>query len=215
MKKIILIAIILVATCVSYGQDKEPTQVKFKLYADTTEHLSAEHPVFKQDKMILGWHWDYGRNKKLSEALGCNKMHGKVNYDSVFYQPSPYVYEKWVFDANTSNLGDSLNFIICAPVVGHNWECGTPVNSMAMEYEPTLEILNPSEFQTRDEGIFGFQNVGGDISNNPGDENYGRLMLRKDSTGHIGTVLSNAWMTDAFDYRIVEFEDTDPFYMYY
>ncbi len=73
MKTIILL---LLAINISlFAQNLEPTQSKFYIEGDSVL-INSDLPLFKQNRMLLGWHW--GGGKKMTEALKMSQIHGNT-----------------------------------------------------------------------------------------------------------------------------------------
>lgn len=188
MKKIIFFLVF--ASINLFSQDFEPTQSKFLINSDSV-FVSPDSALCYQNKMLLGWHW--GGGWKMTQSLKMSQIHG-------------FTIIGGLVDVDTNAIADSLDWIMCTPVVGWHWSKFIPAWSMSMQYEPTLRITNPGSFTIRQydstHPVFGFKYIRGKIYTAPGNWDYNRLELSVDSL--VGdTVLKEPWMSDQFVYRII------------
>jgi hypothetical protein len=203
MKKIIFI--LFLTSIQIFAQDFEPQQAVFDINGNANYLISADSALFKQNNMILGWHW--GGDTSMTSALRMNQKH----FQSPGYYGNPTQYNHFP----ASELLVNQNLILCTPVVGWHWSRFFPAQSMSMQFEPTLRITKPDSFITRANdsynSVFGFQTVRGYIPSNSQDENYNRLILSTDSL--VGTmVLEKPWICNTFEYIPPPEGETDEFF---
>ena len=190
MSKIkIIISLLIIASGNLLSQNNEPNALEFTYLhngSDTTSILSPE--LFPQQRFMLGFQW--GGTKTMKTALGFNSKQGG-----------------WInncYDSKDEYLDDE-ELIVLVDGISTNKRDGSCLNSMAIEYEPTLEIDSPGDFKTRDSDpanpVFGFQNVKGRILSSPDSINYSRLILESDSVEIVDSiVLSEPWKCNVLQY---------------
>ncbi len=60
MKKLMII--IFLTSLNIFAQDFEPNQVEFNINGNPNYLISADSALFKQNNLILGWHWGGGKS---------------------------------------------------------------------------------------------------------------------------------------------------------
>jgi len=191
MKKLIILLIVIHSSTV-FCQDYEPSQVQFNWgVGGSLKYLSGDSMYFKQDKMIIGWHW--GASRRISEAVYANQNDATRNIDESELAESCKVFMKP---------------IECSHAVGPE-----VMNARAIQYEPTI-IIDTTDYFTPRMGdnscsVFGFNyrnfNVGD--TNSTGND-YGRFTLNADAQVTFPVkVFSNIWMGDAF--RWLDYDGDD------
>ncbi len=178
MKKIYIYLFAIAIFTNIYAQDKEPTQVKFRFPAVSSDsvYLSQDSSYFKQDKFMLGVHW--GGSEKISKALrinhkDCYSYHNMI--DDPIYNSTYMTVRSVINDAI-----DSLKYYT------HCDNATQLIRAKAVQYEPTLQI-NSANMLTPDintydntNPIFGFKYIRGRVENDTTDHRS-RLVLTGDS----------------------------------
>ena len=193
MKKMKII-IFLISISLCYSQNKEPDPETFDFPFTSQTATRGALSAHTQDKFVAGWWWgfDIVCADNLTSNMSATYFGANNNY--------------WVFEIqnliNTLshpnyNLHGTAGKIKLTPA---SWIL--PFNGVSMQYEPTLLINAPYDFQkvATDESansIFGFKNrVGGTIERdayNPSDVKY---RLKLSSADRNKTILSEPWMND-------------------
>ena len=127
MKKILFLLILLISiTEIKAQYLLFPPQVQITTYADTNYtsripvYISANNPRFEITTFLGGWHWDEGRT--MTNRLLFNQVHSGLPFIST----------------PASNFPDSTNIIRIADSIGSSTGGLTPMNSMCMQWKPTL-----------------------------------------------------------------------------
>jgi len=178
MKKIFVILLIAWSVANLYTQDKEPTQVKFRFPAISSDsvYLSQDSSYFKQDKFMLGVHW--GGSEKISKALRINHKDGYSWHNMI---DDPIYDSTYMTVRSVINDGiDSLQYYT------HCDNHTQLIRAKAVQYEPTLQInsanmLSPdTNSYDNTNPIFGFKYIRGRVVNDTTDHRS-RLVLTGDS----------------------------------
>ncbi len=210
MKKIFLILLIALSVASTYSQDKEPTQVKFRFPAISSDsvYLSQDSSYFKQDKFMLGVHW--GGSEKISKALRINHKDGYSFHNMI---DDPIYDSTYMTVRSVINDGiDSLQYYT------HCDNHTQLIRAKAVQYEPTLVInsanmLNPNTNNYDNMNpIFGFKYIRGRIEN---DSIVHRSRLVLDNAAlHEQVVLEDPWLGGCLFRHLFDPDDYKPDHYY-
>ncbi|MDT3741251.1 MAG: hypothetical protein RO257_17320 [Candidatus Kapabacteria bacterium] len=136
MKRNVIISLLpLILFAVSLNaQYVYPPQQKIYTYSDTTYttkdsiYISASLPQFKINNFTLGWHWSSG--KSMTESLGFTQGH--LNRDNIYN--------------SVDSIASNINIIKNSNGIYSNGDHLKPMNTISMQWEPTLHINSDSSF---------------------------------------------------------------------
>jgi hypothetical protein len=130
----------------------------------------------------LGWHWASG--KSMTESLGFSQGH-LTSYNSY---------------NSVDSIAENINIIKNSEGVYSNGNHLKPMNTISMQWEPTLLInidsLKYLQYRPYDKekSVFGFRTILGEpLVTNPADSNYQSLLLKTNGSYVGDIVLANPW----------------------
>jgi hypothetical protein len=154
MKSLTIIFAFLIVN-IAIAQNLEPSVRTFKYLRGTNDTIlikpSADDTLFKQNKMLLGWHW--GSDTSMSQSLGCTQAHlmSPFAYDSCLIQRYGHI--------PAFTIAKNVDLILNIPYLWHDIGFNA-LWGQQIVYEPTLLITNPWDFNIRDndfsDSVFGF-----------------------------------------------------------
>lgn len=183
MRQLLILIILLPLTV--FAQDNEPPAWDFKWgYSETFRPFNPDS--MKQTSILTGFQW--GGSWQMNNALENN-----VSTGGKYTGPGGPIKRK-------------LNMILQPTWGNGNFYLPGYFFAPFMQYEPTLPLDGTNEgtilrSDDTSDPIFGFRNRKGTISTNPIDENYSRIVLKKDSSYVDDIVLSDIWPQPNFRTR--------------
>ena len=186
MKKLIVMLIFVLPLLLS-AQNFGPPKHQFHWgVGGTGIFLSSDSSYFKQEKIMLGYHW--GDTRKISTSERINMFDSPRNWTAYYI--------------DTGDIESNCNIILKPEEYTHAHDSKI-LNVRAIQYEPTirLDASNPDRLVNRsgdrNKQVFGFMNVRGRILSDSNNLNFHRLII--DSLSLINqVVLSEPWPSDKF-----------------